>query len=249
MTSAAKAAAAKTAAAKAAASAAKAAAADQNAVKVTPLKPSRQNHLAIARERQLLNNNSSKQGRTNKNEIDKLKIAIDERDDTISSKELELEELQEKLDKLEEKYKRKKDTFEDKVKRMEQKQEEMKEEKEQLEQDKQELELEKQKLETALTSALRALKDGGKFAKTEQSQEHKKVIEKWIKDRGFKKVKFVRGVQLRNFTQKIYQYKFEGEVELTENDFCRIYESFVQETLSNQRQCAQTRAMEAVKSK
>ena len=230
-------------------SAAKAAAADQNAVKVTPLKASRQNHLALARESQLLNNNSSKQGRTNKNEIEKLKIAIDERDDTISSKELELEELQEKLDKLEEKHKRKKDTFEDKVKRMEQKQEEMKEEKEQLEQDKQELELEKQKLETALTSALRALKDGGKFAKTEQSQECKKVIEKWIKDRGFKKVKFVRGVQLRDFTQKIYQCNFEGEVELTENDFCRIYESFVQETLSNQRQYVQTRAMEAVKSK
>ena len=110
MTSAAKAAAAKAAAAKAAAaSAAKAATAEQNAVKVTPLKPSRQNHLALARERQLQNNNSSKQGRTNKNnEIDKLKIAIDERDDTISSKELELEELQEKLDKLEEKCKRKK---------------------------------------------------------------------------------------------------------------------------------------------
>lgn len=138
----------------------------------------------------------------------------------------------------------------EKCKELKQRNEELQKENEVLEQDKKDLRDEKQKLYESLKSCMIALRDGGKHAKTEQKKDAKKAIERWIKDRGFKWVKFVRDKQLTEFTRRVYlNTKDEiADPDLSEEHFVRVYKSYVQETLSSQRQYTQTQGKKAVES-
>ena len=138
----------------------------------------------------------------------------------------------------------------ERCKELKQKNEELQKEKEVLEQDKKDLGDEKQKLYESLKSCMIALRDGGKHAKTEQKKDAKKAIERWVKDRGFKWVKFVRDKQLTEFTRRVYRNTKDeiNDPDLSEEHFVRVYKSYVQETLSSQRQYTQTQGKKAVES-
>ena len=114
-----------------------------------------------------------------------------------------------------------------------------------------------EQLKLALQDALQALKDGGKHAKSEENTQIKKAIEKWIKDYGFRKTKFVKGDALIKFMKETHEaIKDKLGLDRPDADHCtplpeflRIYEGAIQACLGNRRQCVQTQLLEVTKSK
>ena len=118
-----------------------------------------------------------------------------------------------------------------------------------------ELEKEVANLQDCLAKALAALKDAGKFSEFEQNDAVKKEINAYVKDFVSRKTKFARDEELAGLTAQVYdalKVKLgldKGDNAVTEDDFVRIYQSYVQDCLSRRRQYVQTQLFEAFKSK
>ena len=106
------------------------------------------------------------------------------------------------------------------------------------------------KLQSSLDDAVKSLKDGGKFAKSEQSKDTRKKIWDNIKDRHYRTIKFVRGQELTDLTRQVYadikdSIKDDSGNPVMDSEFVRIYESYVQEALGARRQYTQTQLQDA----
>ena len=118
-----------------------------------------------------------------------------------------------------------------------------------------ELKKEVANLQDCLAKALAALKDAGKFSEFEQNDAVKKEINIYVKDYVSRKTKFARDEELADLTAVVYAALKEklgidkGDNAVTEDDFVRIYQSYVQDCLSRRRQYVQTQLFEAFKSK
>ena len=126
---------------------------------------------------------------------------------------------------------------------------------------------ENQRLKTKLGKALQALKESGKAADFEQSDTVRGNIKEWIREYGFFKTKFARDEHSKGkstadkkkdtplvvYTKKVYQgikekcsFEKEGDSQLTDAEFVRIYKGYVTYCLSQRRQFVQTQALNAV---
>ena len=106
------------------------------------------------------------------------------------------------------------------------------------------------RLQHCLDEAVKSLKDGGKFAKSEQSKDIKSKVWCNIKDRHYRTIKFVRDAELTNLGKMVYadikdNIKDDGGNPFVESEFLRIYESYVQEALGARRQYTQTQLQDA----
>ena len=116
---------------------------------------------------------------------------------------------------------------------------------------------ENEKLKEKLEEALKALKDGGKFSKKEQNKSIKEKIDLWVRDIGFRTVKFAKDDALEKFTKDVFDgIKRDLNLEdpdqdhyCPEKEFVRIYQNVVQATLGNRRQYIQTGIFKAFVSK
>ena len=104
---------------------------------------------------------------------------------------------------------------------------------------------------------MEARKDAGKHAKSEQRKGVKDTTRDQIKNYHYRTVKFVLNDEeqkdLTDFTKKIYseikddpRVVDDGGLSLSESEYVRIYESFVQESLGSRRQYTQTGLLEAM---
>ena len=106
------------------------------------------------------------------------------------------------------------------------------------------------KLQASLEDAVKSLKDGGKYAKSEQSKDIKSKVWGNIKDFHYRNLKFVRDGELTELTKAVYAHlkggvKDDGGNPMPESEFVRIYESYVQESLGARRQYTQTQLQDA----
>ena len=106
------------------------------------------------------------------------------------------------------------------------------------------------RLQASLEDAVKSLKDGGKYAKSEQSKDIKSKVWGNIKDRHYRTLKFVRDEELTELTKTVYadlkgSIKDDSGNPMAESEFVRIYESYVQESLGARRQYTQTQLQEA----
>ena len=113
----------------------------------------------------------------------------------------------------------------------------------------QELTMERDNLRQALQDAIGSLKDAGKHSKSEQSKVIKDRVAKHIINFTYRNVTFARDEDLRDLTVKIF-HELDGRLEdIAHDEFVRIYESHVQECLSQRRQYTQTQLFAAMMSK
>ena len=107
------------------------------------------------------------------------------------------------------------------------------------------------KLQGALAAAVQSLKDAGKHSKSEQSKDTKAKVWANIKERHYRTIKFVREQELTDLTRTVYSEikdnitDDEGQP-MSESEFIRIYESYVQDSLSGRRQYTQTQLQDAM---
>jgi chromosome segregation ATPase len=114
---------------------------------------------------------------------------------------------------------------------------------------------EKQELEDTLVEAYKALKDAGNHCKKEQKKAIKDKIQSWIKEVGFREVKFVKDKELNDFVDLVYE-SIKDELKLTvtgtdnfcsKTDFKRIYKAFIATELGDRRAYNQTGCLAACK--
>ena len=179
---------------------------------------------------------------------DKAQAVNDLKEAHVSIQELEkkLEETTKELD-----------DGKDELKRLSNELKEAKSEGHQAKNDVKDLAEQNKNLKGALDEALKALKDSGRHAKSEENDAICTAVKKWIKDVGFRTTKFVKGEALTRFTKKVYskvgqEKGFSNEDDdhyVSEDEFIRIYEGYIQARLSDRRQYTQTQLQDVARSK
>ena len=115
-----------------------------------------------------------------------------------------------------------------------------------------------QNLDAAYQEAKAELKDAGKFCASEQDATVKKVVSDYIIEVTFQTVKFARDDQLKAVVKGIYDGvasplgisdPTKAASYMSEDEFARIYTSFVTEELNKRRQYVQTQLLAAFQSK
>ena len=109
-------------------------------------------------------------------------------------------------------------------------------------------------LQEHLKMALKTLKDCGKHSKLEENKGVMEEIKVWVSKVGFLDVKFATHDALKDFTKKVYAgikdrinlCDPESDNYLTEDEFLRIYQHYVGNRLSCERQYTQSQCLSAV---
>ena len=109
----------------------------------------------------------------------------------------------------------------------------------------------------SLTSALReahnALKDGGKHTKAELKEAITRKVVDWIRDVGFRTVKFAKGQALDRFVTRVFA-AIKDDLDLLNeaadhhtplDEFKHIYTGYIQKQLGDRRQYVQTQILKA----
>ena len=113
-------------------------------------------------------------------------------------------------------------------------------------------------LKEALNEALSQLKDAGKFSKHEQSNSVLEAIKLHVRLEVSRTVKFAREAKLEAITREIYEDLKTGlgigdetkpDDYVSQDEFVRIYQQFVNTCLGNRRQYVQSEMLKAMKSK